>query len=90
MPFAAGAIFAAALVCVVVRPFDRSEAWWTTAGALLVLGIGAVSPQNAWRALTQQANVFLFLLGLMGIAGLADAAGFFDVAGALAVALARG
>ncbi|MGH7920435.1 MAG: ArsB/NhaD family transporter [Candidatus Dormibacteraceae bacterium] len=90
MPLVAGAVFLATLVCVVVRPFDRSEAWWTTGGALLVLGIGAVSPQQAWHALTEQANLFLFLLGLMGIAGLADAAGFFDVAGALAVALARG
>lgn len=90
MPIAAGLIVLATMAGVVVRPFGRTEAWWTTAGALLVLGVGAVSPQAAWRALTTQANVFLFLLGLMSIAGLADAAGFFDFAGAAAVALARG
>lgn len=55
-----------------------------------MLGLGAVSPQAAWHALTAQANVFLFLFGLMSIAGLADAAGFFDLAGAAAVALAWG
>ena len=90
MPIAAGLIFLATLVCVLVRPFGRGEAWWTSAGALLVLGIGAVSPAAAWRALAAQGNVFLFLFGLMSIAGLADAAGFFDLAGAAAVALARG
>ncbi len=90
MPIAAGVIFLATLAGVVVRPFGRGEAWWTTAGALVVLGIGAVSPAAAWHALTAQANLFLFLFGLMSIAGLADAAGFFDLAGAAAVALARG
>jgi arsenical pump membrane protein len=90
MPIAAGLIFLATLVCVLVRPLGRGEAWWTSAGALLVLGIGAVSPAAAGRALAAQGNVFLFLFGLMAITGLADAAGFFDLAGAGAVALARG
>lgn len=90
MSIAAGVIVLATMAGVVIRPFGRGEAWWTTAGALLVLGLGAVSPQAAWQALTAQGNVFLFLLGLMSIAGLADAAGFFELAGAAAVALARG
>lgn len=90
MSIAAGVIVLATMAGVVVRPFGRGEAWWTTAGALVVLGLGAVSPPAAWHALTAQGNVFLFLFGLMSIAGLADAAGFFDLAGAAAVALARG
>ncbi len=90
MSIAAGLIVLATMAGVVVRPFGRGEAWWTTAGALVVLGLGAVSPPAAWRALTDQGNVFLFLFGLMSIAGLADAAGFFDLAGAAAVAMARG
>lgn len=90
MSIAAGVLFLATLVGVVLRPFGRGEAWWTTAGALVVLGIGAVSPGAAWHALAAQYNVFLFLFGLMAIAGLADGAGFFDLAGAAAVALARG
>jgi len=90
MAIAAGVIVLVTLAGVVVRPFGRGEAWWTTTGALVVLGIGAVSPAAAWEALTAQGNVFLFLFGLMAIAGLADAAGFFELAGAGAVALARG
>lgn len=90
MAVAAGLIVLATMAGVVVRPFDRGEAWWTTTGALVVLGLGAVSPQAAWHALTVQGNLFLFLFGLMSVAGLADAAGFFDLAGAAAVALARG
>lgn len=90
MHVAAGLAVLVTMVAVVIRPFGRSEAWWTTAGALVVLGLGAVSPGSAWQALTAQGNVFLFLFGLMSIAGLADAAGFFDLAGAAAVAVARG
>ncbi|MFZ0218225.1 MAG: SLC13 family permease [Candidatus Dormiibacterota bacterium] len=84
------AVFVAALALAVVRPWAVAEAWWTAAGAVLMLALGAVGPRGAWLALWQQANVFLFLLGLMCIAGLADAAGFFDAAGALAAGLARG
>ena len=52
--------------------------------------VGVVSPARALVTLGAEWNVFLFFLGLMLIAAVADLAGFFDWAGALAAAAAGG
>lgn len=86
----AGAIFAVALVAIVTRPRGVGEAWWAAGGAVLMLTVGAVSPLGALATLAGHWNLFLFLLGLMAISGLADAAGVFDATGAVAAGLAAG
>jgi transposase InsO family protein len=55
-----------------------------------MLVFGVLRPEQALAALASEWNLFLFFLGLMLISGLADAAGFFDAAGAVAVAAAKG
>src|ERR1700693_1203800 len=86
----AAVIFAVTLVVVVVRPWKLGEAWAAAAGALLMLITGAINPGSAVAAVTSEWNLFLFFLGLMITAAVADMAGFFDWAAGLAVAAARG
>lgn len=86
----AAVIFAVTLVAVVVRPWRVGEGWAAGAGALLMLVTGGITPDSAFGAVTSEWNLFLFFLGLMITAAVADMAGFFDWAAGLAVAAARG
>lgn len=86
----AAVIFAGTLITVVVRPWRLGEAWSAAAGALLMLVTGAISPGSAIAAVASEWNLFLFFLGLMITAAIADMAGFFDWAAGLAVAAAGG
>jgi arsenical pump membrane protein len=86
----AAVIFAITLVFIVVRPWHLSEAWSAAGGALLMLVTGAITPQSAAQAIGGEWNLFLFFLGLMVTAAVADMVGFFDWAAAMAVAAARG
>jgi arsenical pump membrane protein len=87
---AAAAIFLLAVAAVVTRPRRLDEAVAAALGGLAMLVAGVLSPGQALAALAAQWNLFLFFLGLMLVSGLADAAGFFDAAGALAIGAARG
>jgi arsenical pump membrane protein len=86
----AAVIFAITLVFIVLRPWHLNEAWSAAAGALLMLVTGAITPQSAAQAIGGEWNLFLFFLGLMLTAAVADMIGFFDWAAAIAVAAARG
>jgi arsenical pump membrane protein len=86
----AGAVLGATLLAVVLRPGGVGEAWWASAGALLMLLTRSVSPASAASALANEWDLFLFFLGLMLAAAVADMAGFFDWAAALAAGAARG
>ncbi len=86
----AAVIFAATLIAIVTRPGRIGEAWSALAGALLMLVTGAVNVGSALAAIGAEWNLFLFFLGLMLTAAVADMAGFFDWAAALAAAAARG
>ena len=55
-----------------------------------MLVTGAVNVGSALAAIGAEWNLFLFFLGLMLIAAVADMAGFFDWAAALAAAAAGG
>ncbi|PZR97728.1 MAG: arsenic transporter [Candidatus Nephthysia bennettiae] len=87
---AAGTIFLVAMVAIITRPRGLNESLSASvgAGAMLVFGVLGAGPAAA--TLVSEWNLFLFFAGLMLISGLADAAGFFDAAGALAVAVAGG
>jgi len=86
----AAVIFAAALITVIVRPWRLGEAWSAAAGAVLMVLAGGVSISSAASAVASEWNLFLFFLGLMLTAAVADMAGFFDWAASLAVAAAGG
>jgi arsenical pump membrane protein len=86
----AAVIFTATLIAIVLRPWRISEAWWAAAGAVLMLVTGAVNASSALDAIGSEWNLFLFFLGLMLTAAIADMAGFFDWTAALAAAAAGG
>ena len=83
-------IAAAAIFGILFRPWGLPEVVWAVAGAaLLVLG-SVLSWHQAWLAILQGTNVYLFLAGMMLLAELARAEGLFDWAAAHAVRSARG
>ena len=86
----AAVIFTATLTAIVVRPRGITEAWAASVGAVLMLVTASVSPVSALLAVASEWNLFLFFLGLMLTAAVADMAGFFDWAADLAVASAGG
>jgi arsenical pump membrane protein len=86
----AALIFIATLIVIVVRPRQVNEAWSAAVGAVLMLATGVVSPLAALTAIGSEWNLFLFFLGLMLTAAVADMAGFFDWAAGLAAAAAGG
>lgn len=86
----AALIFSATLIAIVTRPRGIGEAWAAAVGALLMLLTGVVSPGSALVAIGSEWNLFLFFLGLMLTAAVADMAGFFDWAASLAAAAAGG
>ncbi|HEY8742669.1 MAG TPA: SLC13 family permease [Chloroflexota bacterium] len=75
---AAIAIFVLALLGILLRPRDLSEAVFALIGGVLMLAIGVVSPAQAAQKLAANWNVFLFFLGLFTISSIADLAGIFD------------
>ncbi len=79
-----------ALLLVLFRPRQLSEAIPALAGAALFVLVGAVSPRHAGQALLSHWNLFLFFLGLMTIAAVADTAGVFDWLAQKAALLSRG
>src|ERR1035441_6367048 len=80
----------ATVLSVLVRPKRIPEAVWATAGALLLLTFGLISPRDALSAVGRGTDVYLFLTGMMVLAELARREGFFDWLAAIAGARARG
>lgn len=84
-------LIAAIAVCgMLIRPWGISEALWAAAGALLLVLGSLVSWQQAWSAVREGTDVYLFLAGMMLLAELARAEGLFDWVAAHAVRAARG
>lgn len=73
-----------------MRPFGRNEAWWGAGGALALVLVHAISPQQAGRALARGVDVYLFLIGMMALAEFAREEGVFTWVAARAVRSARG
>ncbi len=84
------AVFILTLLLIMIRPEWANEALAALLGGGLMLVLGRVQPGEAFNLLLAKWDVFLFFLGLMTIAAIADNAGFFDWAAAVAMQLARG
>ena len=83
-------ICALTILAVITRPFRLPEWIWAVAGAILVLLIGAMPLDAAWRAVRQGQDVYLFLIGMMLLSEAARAEGLFDWVAEHAVHQARG
>jgi arsenical pump membrane protein len=86
----AWAIIALATVGVIVRPFRLPEAIWAVAGAAALVLPGLLPWADALSGMRKGVDVYLFLIGMMLIAELAQREGLFDYLAAYAVEHARG
>ena len=75
---------------VITRPFGWPEFVWAVGGAALLVGLGLLSPGDAWSGIAKGTDVYLFLTGMMLLSELARQEGLFDWLAAHAAALAKG
>ncbi len=95
MPFSENAsiiwaIAALATCGVILRPWRIPEYVWAMGGALLLAGLGLITPQRALAAVAEGGDVYLFLIGMMVLAELARQEGLFDWLARYAVQHAKG
>jgi arsenical pump membrane protein len=83
-------IAALATAGVIVRPFNLPEAIWAVAGAVLLLAMGLLSPQDALIGVAKGSDVYLFLFGMMLLAEIAREEGLFAWLAAVATSHAKG
>ncbi len=84
------AISLAAIACILLRPRGIAEAYWACGGALLLVATGLIPARHALHAVSEGADVYLFLTGMMVLAEIAREEGVFDWAAGVAAAHARG
>jgi arsenical pump membrane protein len=87
---AALVIFVVTLLLIMVRPRRLNEAAAALAGGAAMLLLGVVPVGQAIQVVLGNWDVFLFFLGLMAIAALAERSGFFDWSATVAARLAGG
>src|SRR5882762_561519 len=75
---------------VIIRPFGLPEAIWAVAGAVALVLLGLIPAADALNGMRKGLDVYLFLIGMMLIAELAQSEGLFDYLATLAVEHARG
>jgi arsenical pump membrane protein len=75
---------------VIIRPFRLPEAIWAFAGAAALVVFGLLPPGDAIGGIVRGLDVYLFLVGMMLIAELAQREGLFDYLASYAVEHARG
>ena len=71
-------IAALATAGVIFRPFRWPEAIWAVAGALLLIALHVLSPQDALTGVAKGTDVYLFLVGMMLLSEVAREEGLFD------------
>jgi di/tricarboxylate transporter len=83
-------IVALATAGVIIRPFRVPEAVWALAGVAVLLLLGLLPVDDAIGGIAKGIDVYLFLIGMMLIAELAQREGLFDYLAGFAVEHARG
>ncbi|UYO52442.1 arsenic transporter [Rhodopseudomonas palustris] len=89
-PVLTWSIVALATAGVIIRPLRWPEAVWAVAGAVALVVLGLLSWQDALAGVRNGIDVYLFLIGMMLIAELAQREGLFDYLAAFAVQHAHG
>jgi arsenical pump membrane protein len=80
----------AAILGIVIRPYDLTEAVWPAAAVAVLLLLRAITPQTALLGIGKGIDVYLFLTGMMLLAEIARTEGLFDWLAALATSHAEG
>jgi arsenical pump membrane protein len=83
-------IAALATAGVIVRPFNLPEAIWAVSGAVLLVAMRLLSPQDAMTGVAKGSDVYLFLFGMMLLAEIAREEGLFTWLAAVATSHAKG
>lgn len=78
------------IALVLIRPRGLPEAWWSGAGAILLVISGLMPLTVAARAVGKGTDVYLFLTGMMVISELARREGVFDWIAGKAVRFSMG
>lgn len=84
------AIVLASIVLMLVRPRGIAEAWWISAGAVLLVVLRLVPLRLAGAAIAEGTDVYLFLAGMMLLSEIARLYGVFDWLAQVAADHARG
>jgi arsenical pump membrane protein len=83
-------IVAIAVLGVVARPRNWSEAWWAVSGAVVLVLFSLLPLTDALVAIERGTGVYLFLVGMMLLAELGRREGLFDWLAAYALEHAQG
>ena len=83
-------IAAIATAAVIFRPFSWPEAIWAISGAVLLVALRLLSPQDALIGVAKGLDVYLFLTGMMLLSEVAREEGLFDWLAAHAARRAAG
>ena len=83
-------VVALATAGVIIRPFRVPEAVWALAGVAALLLMGLLPVDDVIKGAARGIDAYLFLIGMMLIAELAQREGLFDYLAAFAVEHARG
>src|SRR5215469_1243295 len=75
---------------VIIRPFRLPEGIWAFAGAAALVAFGLLPPGDAIDGIARGLDVYLFLVGMMLTAELAQHEGLFEYLASYAVERARG
>ena len=83
------AISLASILCMLLRPLRIGEAWWISAGAILLIVTRLLPFHQAIDAVCEGLDVYLFLTGMMILAEMAREEKVFDWAASIAGLHAR-
>jgi arsenical pump membrane protein len=71
-------IFIGTLALILVRPRGWSDGWWAALGAVAMIALRLVTPDQALEVVWVSRNAILFLLALLLLSALLESSGFFE------------
>ena len=89
-PLGAWTIVGLGTAGVIMRPFEWPEFVWAGTAAILLVVLGLLSPEQAWKGVSDGTDVYMFLVGMMLLSELARQEGLFDWMAARAARMAKG